>query len=352
MVCQTTPIAPDWSYRSNFPPAPRCAPLKGSPPRLSGNHLTVHSSSPNGSAIKTQRSLSCNSLRAFHQLKSELHRAQQIGERFVALAELSGDPVALARSSMSIGQTFLLQGRFGEARQRFELAVDSAVFDRIEGSQAAWWKDRLRWWGLPSRCGRFISTGSRAQVGGDIRRGAAQPARAGICLAICGLASPPFWSGKGGSRAGAVRDRDKHGIRVCFRLVMLADCIRERTYPRRRPRERLISRAPGDFGPRENRRVCQQLKLVFIGRWSLDSRRNQTRTRRSSTAPWRNPKSANPHVSPRPSCFALRVSSACTWAVERWSGGAGVPGCYRSSTESGCQVMGTSRCYKPGRAAG
>lgn len=81
-----------------------------------------------------------DSLRAFHQLKSELHRAQQIGERFVALAELSGDPVALARSSMSIGQTFLLQGRFGEARQRFELAVDSAVFDRIEGSQAAWWK--------------------------------------------------------------------------------------------------------------------------------------------------------------------------------------------------------------------
>ena len=81
-----------------------------------------------------------DSLRAFHQLKSEIRHAQQIGERFVALAELSGDPVALARSSMSIGQTLLLVGRFGEARQRFELAVGSADFDRIEGSQAAWWK--------------------------------------------------------------------------------------------------------------------------------------------------------------------------------------------------------------------
>ncbi len=81
-----------------------------------------------------------DSLRAFHQLKSELREAQQIGERFVAFAELSGDQVALARSSMSIGQAFLLQGRFGEARRRFELAVRRADFDRFGGSQAVWWK--------------------------------------------------------------------------------------------------------------------------------------------------------------------------------------------------------------------
>ncbi len=109
-------------------------------------------------------------LRAFHQVKAEIHEARKVARRFVALAKKSKDDLTLARSHAGLAQTLLLSGDLEKARDEFERAIRSRAFDSPPEPSNAWWKtDALvglayTLWtlGFPVQAKKMVAAGLRA----------------------------------------------------------------------------------------------------------------------------------------------------------------------------------------------